>query len=381
VDALTAATRLKLPFENIHWNFNDQAFKQIDWTTEPDTDIKLLYQARARQLREKYDYIIINCSGGSDSNTALFSFLDQGLHVDEIVVRYAKTGTEKYGFDLWNAKAENEFSEFKFAVLPMLATVKKVSPNTKITVHDHSLDALNLDKNFDENFIYWCGDCQSPGFITRFQHNTLIEDLRVFDKDKKIAIIFGIDKPKIHLKNGHMYCYFVDRVAQPGLIPTFYSDNTNITSELFYWTPDLPDMLVKQAHLMKRWYETKSNHSLVRLLDPLKQAVPQHRGTYETIAKGILYPDYDLATFQAQKPCRFTLQEWDFWIKDHTQSNGYKVWLSGIKHIAQNVNASYLQGVVDFEKFDWAMRMIISNEYCLGPTHVQIPTSQVNITY
>ena len=115
VEALEAATRLKIPFESVHWNFNDEVFKRLDWTQEPDLTLTSLYEARARQLREKYDYIIINCSGGSDSTTALFSFINQGLHVDEIIVRYAKSATQGKKPNITDFRPENEWSEYFFA--------------------------------------------------------------------------------------------------------------------------------------------------------------------------------------------------------------------------------------------------------------------------
>ena len=379
VEALEAATRLKIPFESVHWNFNDEVFKRIDWTQEPDLALTSLYEARARQLREKYDYIIINCSGGSDSTTALFSFINQGLHVDEIIVRYAKSATQGKKPNIHDFRPENEWSEYFFAVKPMLRWLQKVSPKTKITIHDHSLDAFNDHNYFDENFVYWCGDFQSPGFITRFQHNTLIENLREFDKDKKIAIVFGVDKPKLHLRGNQLYLFFVDGPMQPGLVPTF-TDHTNITSELFYWTPDLPEMVSKQCHELKKWFLTPQNQAYIRILDSNKTKDPHFRTLYETVLKGIIYPDYDLGTFQAHKPTKRTLQEWDFWIKDFTDTQGYNVWVDGLRYLAKNIDPEFFDTTPEFEKFDWHIRPMVSNEYLIA-TLEQQPKKIIDISY
>jgi hypothetical protein len=75
-----------------HWHFNHDTFRSIDTTMEPNVDIRLLYKMRAIQLREKYDYLRLEFSGGSDSATVLMSFINNGIHLDEIVCRYPKQG-------------------------------------------------------------------------------------------------------------------------------------------------------------------------------------------------------------------------------------------------------------------------------------------------
>ena len=49
------------------WDFNNDVFGQQNWTQEPETPLKELYRIRAQQLRNTYDYIRIEASGGGDS--------------------------------------------------------------------------------------------------------------------------------------------------------------------------------------------------------------------------------------------------------------------------------------------------------------------------
>ena len=51
----------------VRWEFNDLAYSQINWQHEPEVNIDMLYLMRARQLRDKYDHLVLNFSGGSDS--------------------------------------------------------------------------------------------------------------------------------------------------------------------------------------------------------------------------------------------------------------------------------------------------------------------------
>jgi hypothetical protein len=60
---------------DVDWNFNRAILDHLDWTTEPATSLKDLYAARARQIREQHDYVILMVSGGADSTNILYSFL------------------------------------------------------------------------------------------------------------------------------------------------------------------------------------------------------------------------------------------------------------------------------------------------------------------
>lgn len=365
--ALLAASKLNLTLEHVHWNFNDDVFSLQDWLDEPPGTLQDYYHARARQLREKYDYIVVNCSGGADSTTALFAFLDQGLFVDEVIVRYAKQGTNKYGFDLYNLDASNEHSEFKYAALPMLATVKKMSPNTKITIHDFSKDLVDDKLYWDENYIYWVGDYLGPGCITRYAHNTMIDSLRNFDKGKTVGIVFGIDKPKVILHQGKFYGYFLDRPVHSPLPATVTNGWDNISIELFFWTPDLPKLMIKQCHEILKWFSMPENIGMRHILNLNKQQNSVNRTTYEAIIKAIVYPDYDLNTFQANKPSQAVAEEWENWFySDYSDSKGFKIWKRGLEFIKNNISTNFLKGNIHSPDEHWEYHPIKSNFYLIG---------------
>lgn len=61
------------------------AFDTVTWK-EPTESFKELCKQRAQQLRASYDYIILSFSGGSDSTTVLNAFLDNNIHIDEILM-------------------------------------------------------------------------------------------------------------------------------------------------------------------------------------------------------------------------------------------------------------------------------------------------------
>ena len=82
IHACIHSTQTKKP---LTWHFNDEVFDNYPWHIEPEETIDELYFRRARQLREKYDYICLAFSGGGDSNNILEAFLRQGLFIDEVV--------------------------------------------------------------------------------------------------------------------------------------------------------------------------------------------------------------------------------------------------------------------------------------------------------
>ena len=75
------------------WYFNRQVFDHMDWFIEPSVDLWTMYQARARQIRETYDYCVIFYSGGSDSHNLLSAWLDAGCKVDEIATFHYYAGS------------------------------------------------------------------------------------------------------------------------------------------------------------------------------------------------------------------------------------------------------------------------------------------------
>ena len=85
--------------ENMSWHFFDDIFEKNDWLNEPAEDINNLYYLRAKQIRESYDYVVLLCSGGADSTNALYSFLNQGIFPDEIIVSAPLSGLSNYEFN------------------------------------------------------------------------------------------------------------------------------------------------------------------------------------------------------------------------------------------------------------------------------------------
>jgi hypothetical protein len=334
VDALIEATKQNIFPE---WNYNKEAFDQVDWLVEPSTTLQELYRIRAQQIRERYDYIRLEVSGGGDSSTVVYSFIKNNIHLDEVVFRYPKAGEKNVTDDPFNTKPENTLSEWRYAAKPLLDWIAVHSPSTKITVHDYSIDMLN--SKHDESWVYDTRDYFQPGHPFKFTVDAVDDHKETLNQGKSICLLWGIDKPKICIKDGHWYLYFMDiqaNSANPNV-----GDYTNVTNEYFYWSPDLPELLAKQAHLIKNWFNLQSNQYLQHLVRWPNYSFSQ-RTTFEQIIKPLIYPDYDHTTFQTSKPTNSFYNEMDYWFYTNFQdTHAYNVWKAGLAFLVDNIDLKY----------------------------------------
>src|SRR5262245_7733265 len=68
-----------------------------DCTVEPEPSLADLYRARALRLRDQYDYLILMYSGGADATQVLMTFLNNGIHLDEVCTFYPLRFAERLG--------------------------------------------------------------------------------------------------------------------------------------------------------------------------------------------------------------------------------------------------------------------------------------------
>lgn len=334
VVALTEATKTgQFP----EWNFNRDLFDRINWSVEPNIDLRELYRMRAQQIRDRYDYIRLELSGGGDSTTVAYSFINNDIHLDEVVFRYPKTGEKNVADDPFNTKPENTLSEWRYAAKPILEWIAVHAPRTKITVHDYSEDMLSSDH--DESWVLKTRDYFQPGHPFKFTVDAVDDHKRTLDAGLKVCQLYGIDKPKICIKDQKWYLYFMDVQANSANPDIGAYDN--ITNEYFYWTPDIPELLAKQAHIIKNWFNLESNKHLQHLVRWPNYSFAQ-RTAFEHIVKPLIYPDYDHTTFQTSKPTNSFYNEMDHWFYvNFTETHAYRVWKAGLEYLVDNIDPKF----------------------------------------
>jgi hypothetical protein len=320
------------------WHFNEDTFDKFDWQAEPAESILEIYRRRAQQLRDRYDYIKLEFSGGGDSTTTLYSFVKNNIHLDEVIFRYPKQGEKNVSADPYNTKAENSLSEWNYAAKPILEWLAINCPSTKITFHDYSENMINT--NIDESWVFKTRDYFQPGFI--FKHDILgmTDHRKILDSGKTVCTLYGIDKPKICIRDGKWYVYFLDILANMAN-PDSGDYHACHFNEYFFWTPDFPELLIKQAHIIKNWFELPSNRYL-RFLVRWPNYSWSQRQTYEQIIKPLIYPEYDPTTFQVLKPTNSFYNEMDHWFYSNFQEcKFYQTWRAGLDYLIANIDAKY----------------------------------------
>lgn len=342
------------------WNFNNKIFGAQDWITATGMNIRELYRMRAQQLRDRYDYIRLEFSGGGDSTTALYSFVNNGIHIDEVVFRYPKIGEKNVSDDPFNHKPENTLSEGRYAAYPVLNWLTGAAPRTKITMHDYTENMLN--QVYDESWVLKTKDYFQPGHV--FKHSTTgyIGHKKLADTGQNICILYGIDKPKLCIKDKKWYAYFIDIMANQAMGDI--DDYTNMTNEYFFWTPDLPELFVKQCHMVRDWFMLPQNKHMQYVCRWPNYSF-SHRTTYEHLIKPLIYPDYNQETFQTSKPTNSFYNEMDYWFYTNFRDTAqYQRWQAGLAYLVKTIDAKYfnreMEQPVGFVGF-------LSPFYYLGP--------------
>lgn len=349
----------------VKWVFLNSFFNAVDWSQEPTETLDQLYDQRARQLRERYDYIILSYSGGADSHNILMSFIRQGLHIDEIIVNTMTKGNSRFTIVDPNIKApEHAASEHELQTIPRLKEAEKLIPRTKITILDLS-DHLfsSLTSAGDASWVLDKREGLNPLGATRFNYIHFNEVRRKFDKDRKIALVMGIEKPRTYIgTDGNFYIRFTDRATNLVTVAEYYQEYTNSRVEYFYWSKDSTKILAKQAHVIKKWLEFSPQH---RPLWAAKSVTPEtFRLVHERVLRSLLYSTWNDQWYQADKATKDWYSEFDDWfLKGHAGDQAHNIWLEGINFVETNLQ-SYIKlnkdGVADgLQSF--------SHDYRVGP--------------
>ena len=320
-----------------HWNFSNEIFEKTPWAQDCSVDLRELYRLRAQQLRDRYDYIRIEFSGGGDSAVALYSFVMNGIHIDEVIFRYPKKGEQNVTDDPFNYKPENTLSEYKFAAQPALQWLAIHAPKTKIVMHDYTDHMLTAD--YDETWVFKSKEYFQPGHT--FKHDPLgLKDHKLLaDTGKSICVLYGVDKPKICIKDSKWYLYFMDVMANHS--NSTVGEYNNINIEYFFWSPDLPELIHKQARLVVDWFNLPANQHTQYLCRWPNYSYTQ-RTAYEHLIKPLIYPDYDPTTFQTSKPTNSFYNEMDHWFYTNFKgTDQYRKWQAGLQLLVDNIDPKF----------------------------------------
>ena len=340
----------------IEWNFHNAKFNQVVWTVEPNISLDLLYKMRAQQIRDQYDYVIVMCSGGADSTNVVKSFLNNNIHVDEIIAGAPMSGLNNWNWNDQDTSVNNTISETKYALFPLLNDIATQYPNVKITLNDYFENIINYKT---DEWLYNCQDWINPvvnakGRLDKFKHI-----VNLAEQGKRIGVVWGIDKPSLRYdQDGNLYTLISDMGVNVADAP-FDKNYPNVDRLLFYWTPDFPELMVKQAHVVARVAHKKENLWLINLIKKMglgnnrwwKPASPNDlikddhtKNDYQRNIVPLIYGTNVDPVFQCQKSgVTFMPLQHDWFYTLHKDTPIYQLVDSDFRLFYKNLNKKYLK--------------------------------------
>lgn len=246
------------------WHYNDEFFSSYNWQTPIADSLQELYRKRAQQLRQEYDYLILYYSGGYDSANMLYAFLENDIPIDEVCVFYSKHDFES-----------NQYIELTEFTHGKIALLKQKYPNLKFRMLDYSEFFFNWDTHLSElglsaNLLDLFGSMLT---INRFAqdmfYRTVPEWRAALEKGKKLAWVYGADKPMVRYHEQQWIFNFHDAFIQARLTPARqYLDDGGIGNiELFYWAPThtCAEIIIKQCQELKRNFDAQAKQDFSKI--------------------------------------------------------------------------------------------------------------------
>jgi hypothetical protein len=295
-----------------------------------------LYRLRALQLRGSYDHLILLFSGGSDSVNILHAFIDNNIFLDEIVMEYP----ENFNMNNQERDSKNFYSEIKYAAWAHLDKYKHlIDSRTKIRNIDISkpMDRLIGAEDWYDKIGT---DRPNPSLVARqlaLLQDTVTETLT--EKGRRVCHIYGVDKPLVYIDNNEYYCYFSDSNAIHAVDTGRELANVvdrNLFPELFYWSSEFPEIVVKQAQTIKAMSEF--NPLLKQYLSNFKDF---HIEAARQYIDPIIYDVTKLEKFQTGKPRGEVVREMDDWFwkpKSHIITGNF---LNTVNYLNSRIDKKY----------------------------------------
>jgi hypothetical protein len=330
----------------LEWIFNDEVYSNIDWSTPIHESLLSIYKRRAVQLRDSYDYLVLYFSGGADSINILHAFIDNDIFLDEIVMQLPEPARQQFADG--DTSNGNLYAEIEYSAIPHLNKFKdKLNPNTKIRYQDFAapvIELLSKDDWFDTNPM-GTNICIS-GIGRQVAQVTEKHILELCDKGLRIGQILGVDKPLIYFDGYDYYAYFSDVSAMhappAGLNQSEVFQNYYHT-EFFYWTPDMPEIVVKQAQEIKRYCDIDD---FARM--KMKLSLERHISEFKSILHPIIYPPQVTTGLQTEKPTSKIIRPMDQWFWKSANDKVIGNYMAAINYLRDRTNPDHMiDGSID----------------------------------
>jgi hypothetical protein len=387
LEAIELSGKFKKPVE---WKFNQVEFENFDWTVEPPGSLEFWYKQRAQEIRNKYDYIVVWYSGGADSHNVLMSFVRNNIFVDEIAQYHNLNG---------NKGNKNTYLNEEVFATSAPITQDLIANNPLYRYTKHRLVDLSdiqtkilLDNSNKWDYFYKIGTYPSPNTLAKSYLREVISDyVSLIEQGKRVCFLFGSEKPIVQQHNSRWYVSFQDMLDNAVSPRTQMLNREWEHDELFYWSDTMPQLVAKQAHVVKRFLSQVSTESVDnvhvssynqlhdeygrRKINSWCADVDVNGVKYQLLPNGLhrlIYPDWNPMSIVANKPMSTLYTPRDTWMFNSMAPDiGQKYYHHGLLHLRQLVKKEAPEYWWEF-KFDPASGMPYSgglkplfNKYCL----------------
>ena len=317
--------------KSVEWNFNKTTFDKFDWTHEPAGSLDFWYRERAQQIRDKYDYIVLWYSGGADSHNVLMSFVKNNIFIDEIA--------QYHNLDADGGNKKTFLNEEVFETsAPVTQDLIENNPTYRHTKH-RLVDLTNLQtglltKDNKWDYFYQVGAYLTPNALARSYLREKLPDYQdLINQGKSICFVYGSEKPCVDKQGDNWYVVFQDHLDNAVSPRTQMLNRDWEHNELFYWSPDLPQLVAKQAHIVQRFLSKLTpdsvdnrhvaSHDRIhdeygrRSLDAWYADIVINQKKYQLLPDGLhrlIYPFWDPTTIVSPKPPSTAYSPRDYWM-------------------------------------------------------------------
>ena len=321
-DAMLHASKNNL---KVKFVYHDQVWEKFDRTLLGKVPLSMLYKERAQQLRDSYQYLILNYSGGADSHNILMTFLNNNIKLDEICVKWPKVLMDGnlYSPNNVDRSALNYWSEWDYSVKPTLDWVSRTHPNIKITIKDFvgKVESIDIASLFDKIEHIRSGAMLQTASISD-------SDLVLADRSITTGHIYGIDKPLLALgDNNRVGMFFSDLAISPVVPGVLDPEN----AECFYWAPDMPLLTFEMAYQASEYYNInkyKRNYLWRSNNTASNGMINQFQND---VTKSVCYNTWD-NRFQADKPTKANRTDKWFWFFESSEFETVKnIYIDNVK--------------------------------------------------
>ena len=277
----------------------------------------------------------------------LKTFIDNDIKLDEVCVKWPKPLTENkwYTPNTNDTTAFNYWSEWDYCVKPILEWLSENKPNIKVTIKDYStMDELNIDKKFET--------IHNHGFRAGILLASVVSDSEkiLLNKGKKVANIYGLDKPLLTLHDNTINMFFTDIALVTG-----YQSISNPTgTEFFYWSPDMPYLALEQAYHLSAYYKQNSNlmKFLFTTVDTDSNSEKHIKNQMQQeIARNVIYSNWD-SRFQATKATSTGLDKFSWFFDQPELTRSKEIFIDNIKQRTSLISTEFLMDTKETNLFN-----------------------------